>query len=331
VSTLFPADLLHRWRQQILARYGQWLKRRLPAAASVVLQNRRLFIFPSRSGGLFLVVLALLLLLAINYQSNLVYGLAFWLFTVFIVAVHFTHANLMGLRVSAGSVESVYAGQLARCTLTLDCSSRHRGHTALKFSWPESSCWVSVPAQGRVSITLERRVIARGWYQPPRVKVESWYPLGLLRCWSFIELDWSGLGWPKPEQPSVTTHLASAGHGARWHQQGGDDLTGFRDYREGDPLHRVSWRSFARQQPLQVRQFSTPQSDDMWLSWDQFETGTQEQRLSWLCWLAIRRDASGQAYGLRLPNVVIQPGTGDRHRMRVLRELALFGEVETPS
>lgn len=312
----------------MLARYGQWLKRRLPAAASVVLQNRRLFIFPSRSGGLFLAVLALLLLLAINYQSNLVYGLAFWLFTVFIVAVHFTHANLMGLRVNAGPIEPAYVGQYARCGLTLDCTSRYRGHNALRLSWPESESWVSVPAGGRVSLDLQWRVTVRGWHRPSRIKVESWYPLGLLRCWSFIELDWQGLAWPKPEQPPITIQFASTGHGAIQYQQGGDDLTGFKDYREGDPLHRVNWRSYARQQPLQIKQFSTPQSNDIWLSWNQFETGTQEQRLSWLCWLVIRRDASGLAYGLHLPNVTVQPGTGDRHRWQVLRELALFGEVE---
>ena len=55
----------------------QWLSRRVPPARSIALTQRRLFIFPTRSGFLFLLSLMLMLLMAINYQSNLIYGLTF--------------------------------------------------------------------------------------------------------------------------------------------------------------------------------------------------------------------------------------------------------------
>ena len=44
-----------------------------------------------------MLTLLVMLLTAINYQNNLVYGVTFWLSMVFIVTVHFTHGNLMGL------------------------------------------------------------------------------------------------------------------------------------------------------------------------------------------------------------------------------------------
>ena len=53
-----------------------------------------------------------------------------------------------------------------------------------------------------------------------------------------------------------------------------------------------------------------------------------EQRLSHLCYWVLEFDSEGEEYGLRLPNVTIQPSVGEKHRERVLKELALFGKAE---
>ena len=50
-----------------------------------------------------------------------------------------------------------------------------------------------------------------------------------------------------------------------------------------------------------------------------------EQRLSNLCYWALQYAARGDEYGLRLPGVTIEPGTGQRHQEQVLKALALFG------
>ena len=56
-----------------------------------------------------------------------------------------------------------------------------------------------------------------------------------------------------------------------------------------------------------------------------FSGAGTEQRLSYLCHWVLEFDSSGEEYGLRLPNVVLQPAVGEKHRERVLKELALFG------
>ena len=58
--------------------------------------------------------------------------------------------------------------------------------------------------------------------------------------------------------------------------------------------------------------------------WNDFDGGNTEQRLSWLCWRIIQLDASGDDYGLRLPNVEIPLAAGDRQREVTLRALALY-------
>ena len=58
-------------------RFGRWLDRRIPPSPRVTLNQRNVFIFPTRSGFAFAGLLFLLVLGAINYQASLVYAVAF--------------------------------------------------------------------------------------------------------------------------------------------------------------------------------------------------------------------------------------------------------------
>ena len=111
----------------------QWLSRRLPPARSIALNQRRLFIFPTRSGFLFLLSLMFMLLMAINYQSNLIYGLTFWLGTLFVMTIHFTHANLSGLQVTAMGAKPCFAGKRAIFGVRLAGGTRARH--SLRLAW----------------------------------------------------------------------------------------------------------------------------------------------------------------------------------------------------
>ncbi len=310
---------------QLQYQYQRWLKRRLPPARAITLEQRRLFIFPTRAGFFFLVALLFMLLAAINYQNNMAYGLTFWLAMLFVVAVHFTHANLLKLTVVAVSARPAFPGQQAEFQLRLR-ATRRRGHFSIRLHWPGSDAFVDVQAGTDVDVNMFVPVTARGWFHPPRLTIDSVYPLGLLRCWSYVQLDSRVLVWPKPIAPpcSAVTDLSSVGSGSNY-QSGQDDFIGFRDYRPGDSLRRVDWRSWAREQPLQTRLLASPQSTDCWLDWAQFPQGDVEQRLSWLCWLALRCEAEGQSYGLRLPTCTIAQGEGRSHTETVLAALALYG------
>ena len=73
-------------RQRLRARFRAWVNRRIPPARAVTLDQRRIFIFPSRAGFFFGLSLLLMLTTAINYQNNMSYALTFLLSTLFIIA-----------------------------------------------------------------------------------------------------------------------------------------------------------------------------------------------------------------------------------------------------
>ncbi|TGD71430.1 DUF58 domain-containing protein [Mangrovimicrobium sediminis] len=314
-------------RQSLRRRFAQWLEQRIPPARSITLNQRRIFILPSRTGVFFAVCLCVMLLAAINFQNNLSYALTFLLATLFVVATLHTYGNLAGLTIHAVHARPAFPGQHTEFELLVE-RGRRREHVGLSLHWPDSSVvQVSLLGEDRVRLALHAPVgRERGWYKPGRLVVESWYPLGLLRCWSLVDLDLPALVYPQPLASAAPPGVASADHeGSSLPQPGNDDFYGFRDYQQSDSLRQIYWKGLARGRTLQVAQYVTHTERSAWLDWEMFAGLGTEQRLSHLCYWALEMERVGEDYGLRLPGVSIAPGRGELHRDRVLRALALYG------
>lgn len=313
-------------------RFHAWLARRIPASRVITLNQRRIFIFPGKVGLFYSLCLLVMLLAAINFQNNLSYGLTFLLFTLGIVAVLHTYANMSGLTIRAVHAKPAFPGQQTEFELQLERSQR-KEHVGLRISWPDSAPVIaSLTDVDTLRLHLYQPVgKQRGWHNPGRLLVESTYPLGLLRCWSWVDLDLNALVYPRPLAcPELPGLAADSPDGAAVTAEGSDDFFGFRDYRQGDSLRQIYWKGLARGQSVQVKQYAACADRSVWLDWDMFAGHGTEQRLSYLCYWALNFDALGDEYGLRLPGVSIAPDRGERHRDNVLRALAVYG-LEEPS
>lgn len=318
-------DLIQRGRQQ----FRQWVNRRIPPARRVTLDQKRLFIFPSRVGFFFALSLLVMLLTAINYQNNMAYALTFLLATLFVVGVLHTYANLAGLTLSAGHAGSAYPGQQVAFDVLVERSRNHH-HYALHISCPQGTdALVNLADQDRLEVRLHARAESRGWFRPGRLLVESSYPLGLLRCWTWVDLDIQALVYPRPlpstELPGVATERPD---GSVAPATGMDDFYGLRAYRPGDSLRHVNWKGLAKGQGLYSKHYMAYAERSVWLDWDMFPGQGIEQRLSHLCYWVLQYDGRNQEFGLRLPGLTIPPGSGERHREQVLKALALHGVGE---
>jgi len=309
-----------RWRW-----FERWLTRRIPRARSITLDQRRIFIFPSRAGCCFLLSLLVMLVAAINYQNNLAFSLVFFLFSLFIVTILHTFANLSGLRLDALRAAPVFAGDIAEFEIQLSRGGARRYHS-IKLGWPgQPQAEASLLDGGAAGVKLFYRTQRRGWLRPGRLRVQTEYPLGLLRAWTWIDLDLSALVYPRPlAGPRPPDAGGDAARGERRARQGSEEFNAFRAYRAGDNPRHVLWRAYAKGQPLQSTQFVEWQAQAQWLSWDDTAGGV-EQRLGLLCHWVLTLQRRGELFGLRLPGAGVEPGTGLEHRERALRALALFG------
>ena len=311
-------------------RFGRWLDRRIPPAPTISLSQRNVFIFPTATGFAFGGVLVLLILAAINYQASLVYATAFLLGSVFLVTILYTFRNLSGLRLESAGVRPGFVGEDiefgVRIVRPPDRGHRRRGREGIQTGFPGGIMqWVELHRQEADLVRLYAQATHRGYLRPGRLLVETYYPLGLLRAWTWVDLDLRALVYPKPrfgDLPELTSGRRDEGELVD--PQGSEDFTDIKAYRPGDPVKHIIWRSYARGDELMVKRYSSFMEPRLWLDLDTVP-GHLEERLSRLTGMALTASRLGREFGLHLPTLTIKPARGEAHLERVLRELALYG------
>ncbi|HLR17552.1 MAG TPA: DUF58 domain-containing protein [Alcanivoracaceae bacterium] len=307
--------------------YAKWVAWRLPTARLQHLQQRLIFIVPSAYGFLFLAVAAAIFLAGINYQNNLLLGLSFYLASQFLVVMFATYRNLTGLTVEAERMLPNFMSQHGQLRFRLQARPKSR-QVALWVSWRRGSQReaVSLRPNEEKYVALPLFLSQRGWNKPPRLCIETRYPLGLFRAWSHLDMAHSCLAWPTPIDTTEAPFKGATGNTEQtqqW-QLGDEDFQGLREYVDSDSPTLVDWKSYARGRGLYVKEFSSPVASTEWLDWYSFTTGNTELKLSKLCYWVLLREKQQQPYGLRLPGFSLPPGLGEEHKQQALNALALF-------
>ncbi len=294
---------------------------------TVSLTGRSLYMLPTRNGFMFGLLLFVLLLAAINYENGLAYALTFWLASMAVVSMLYTHRNLLGLKISAGSCLPVFAGDTAQFVLNLknELDVPRLGLSVLISKNEVGRIDLEAGDQG--SVVLPVKTARRGYVDMPSVNLSTNFPIGLLYTWSRkIQIEHQCLVYPKPgpQRPIIggRDHEQKRELGARGD---GDDFIGVREYQFGDSPKHIDWKAAARGQGLQTKRFGGEARSIVWLDWDSLEGIDAETRLSQLCRWVLDAEEQGMIYGLRLPDSTINPATGEAHRHSCLEALALFG------
>ncbi len=318
------ATLRHRLHETFV----RWaLRVRPPEAAPIVLTQRRIYVLPTRAGLAYATALGVILLGAMNYNLSLGHALVFLLAGLGVVAILHTFRNLALISIRPGRCEPVFAGSLAQFELVL-ANQRLDARTSLRlFFNDEAPIEVDIGPQASTVATLDAPAARRGWLPMPRVTIETTWPLGLVRAWSYAVPDLICLVYPTPatKAPPLPWRGESA-RGSVREGSGADDFSGLRNHQAADPPRHVAWKAVARQQdgPLLTKLFSGAAAQQLWLDWEGLPTALDtEQRLSVLARWMIDADAAGLAWGLRLPGIRLAPDNGPAQLAAGLRALAL--------
>jgi len=298
-----------------------------PERGVVVLVHRRVYILPARLGWLFGATLLLLLVGSINYAIALGFALTFMLAGLGLAGMVHTARNLARIAVSAGRADPVFAGEAAQFRLYLDGRAAHdRPSILARHLGSGAQRVVDLPAGGAVEVALAAPAARRGWLPLGRVMLETRFPLGVFRAWSYVEPDARCLVYPKPERSPLPAPGADADHGGlRSPTPGNEDFAGLRSYQPADSPRHVAREAVARGEELLTKQFTGEAAAELWLDWRLLPPGADlERRLSLLAGWVLAAERSGATYGLRLPGAEIAPGRGDTHCAAALQVLALY-------
>ncbi|MEJ2174335.1 MAG: DUF58 domain-containing protein [bacterium] len=301
-----------------------------PEQGVIVLRHRRVYIVPTRLGWMFAATLALLLVGSINYALSLGFALTFLLAGMGLAGMVHTARNLARLAVSVGRIEPVFAGEAAQFRIYLDAvAAFDRPAILLRHLASGAQLVTDVPAAATAEAVLAVPAAQRGWLSLGRVMLETRYPLGLFRAWSYVEPDARALVYPRPEYSALPAPRADPRAGAgRSQTQGNEDFSGLRNYHRSDSPRHVAWKAVARGAVMLTKQFSGEASAELWLDWQGLPPDLPlEARLSRRTGWVLEAERAGARYGLRLPGIEIAPDGGDAHRAACLQALALHPKL----
>ena len=310
-------------------RFFTWLFRPKIESGTITLTQRRIFILPTRQGLGLAFVLALMLLGDINYNLSLGYVLTFLLAMMAVMSMLHAFRNLAHLEIRAGHADAVFSGGTAKFLLHFHNRSKLARYQLCLRNDAGDTISFDVPAQQDSEVAFPVPAIQRGWLPLGNLTLHTEFPLGLFYAWSYLHFDTRCLVYPKPlAEAPLPPGDAPDGAGKR-NITGDDDFSGLRNYVAGDALPRIAWKAFAREQGLQVKQFSTQVGEELWLDIAGTPDRNDEDKLARMTRWVLDAEAQGLRYGLRLPDGELPPGNSAAQRDECLRRLALFGMIET--
>jgi len=306
-------------------RFRAWaLRRQRYDNGTVMLTQRRIYIIPTRQGFALAFVLVLMLLGDINYNLSLGYVLTFLLAMMAVMSMLHAFRNMAQLQVRAGHVEPVFATESARFVFHFHNNSRLDRYRINLHDMQGHSTVFDVAALGHSEVILNIPSIRRGWLTTGRVALYTHYPLGLFHAWSYLHFDTRCLVYPKPLSHAPLPPGNTPDGAGKRAIAGDEDFSGLRKYVPGDALQRIAWKVFAREQGLQVKQFSTPLGEELWLDYSAAAGLDDEEKLARMANWVLEAEAQELRYGLRLPDGELPANLGAAHRDECLRRIALF-------
>ncbi len=307
-----------KWRQ---LRFKHWLNQRIPAANSLSLNKRNIFIFPSWAGLAYLAVSLAIFILATNYESNLSLLLCYWLLALFLILLYLSYFNLSGMALSASPLKPVHVGDRLQLEVSLQSNKKH-----FHLNWlDEVNTQIKQTSPGREIIKLSWNAKRRGNWVLPRVKLFSQAPSGLFNVWTYPDFNQQVLIYPK----LIACPEYAFGTGKNTTKEGdlnqplqGVDFQGLKNYQKGDSLSRVAWKRASFSQNWQIKHFEQTQDQQIWFSIYKVQADSIEEKLSKLAWLVTNAHHQEITYGLQLSHIELDPAQGESHLKMCLEQLA---------
>ena len=306
------------------------LQPRGPEAGEVFVNQRRVFIVPTQAGFLLAGMLIALLLGSINYSLGLGYVLTFMVVGVAWVGMFFTFRNLAHLHLRPARVEPVFCGGIAEFRVTLANRTRFDRY-ALRLNCDPDLAPVHADVAAGAETVLAVPVTARrrGMMQMPRIRLTTYFPLGLWRAWSYWQPRLECLVYPQPSELDIPLPALQGGNlpGDGTTGVGSEDFAGIRNYVAGDAPRHIAWKAMARnpEGAFLSKMFESGTPAELWL-----ELGVVpghfglEGALSVMTRWVLEAEARQLRYGVRLGGQETGINRGEAHRDRCLTLLALY-------
>lgn len=304
---------------------ARWLDNHNPASKSHRLHLKNLFIYPTKLGWAFLGLAVIIWLLGTNYQNNLILALSYFQVSLFTVSILRTYYNLSGLKITFLSAHNVFCGESAEVRFAFENAGNRKSNHIWVYFDDRIINTFEFPAGEVHREVIMHPTSKRGKQKLRRLRLESRYPMGLIKCGSWLRFDDSFLVYPSMKKCVLPVSLQPNEASGEYRMAvEPNEFYGFKNYAPGAPLSSIAWKQWARDRGLLTISYANQCGDNVDLSWDEFFRGDKELALSQLSYWIVTLFEQGEAFTVNLRSRVIPVGVTESDLTAALSELALF-------
>ncbi len=265
----------------------------------------------TREGGVYILVIFLLSLAAINTGNNLLFLILALLLSAIVASGTFARASLRSLFVSMSLPENVYVNEhvsikvslrnakrlLPSFSVTVEDSGAHqpgRPHRRWRASIERAlnpsarraadrailrhtAYFPYLPPRETRSVLVSQSFPARGRYTLEGFRLNTRFPFGFFKRGERVHAGGEVLVYPKVEEVSSYFHLLPflPGHMESRRIGLGESLYALRKYRDGENARRVDWKATAKTGELMAREYAREEESELCLILDNRIDGGQ--------------------------------------------------------
>lgn len=181
----------------------------------------------------------------------------------------------------------------------------------------------------RAPISVPVTFGARGIHQHHHLTISSSFPINFFVRRRVLELSQSVIVFPRPLvcRQYVTTDQAQSAGAFESQTKGMDgDISRIGNYQGTEPLKMIHWKLSARHDSLKIKELSSPQHPPVQIDLLTLPGAGLEQQLRCAAFLINDLSRRNQPVGLKMGEVTLPSALGPGHKLRLLKELAIYAQ-----
>lgn len=311
--------------QQIKSLWSKWVKKRNRSGNPQTLNSKNIYILPSAFGCAYGGVIIILFLVAINYQINTIFLMAFLLVTIGILSAWEAHANFKDLSFTLIALDDAQQGVPAKITLFIQANKKNRFGLEFQIASQNKIRLEKIPGIG-INFTIPIETKIRGYFPLPTITIRSFFPFGLFKVWSYVYFEEHYYVYPQPINPGFWPTPFLDQHTQEKYRLGDEEFYDLKPVENPwtEP-NLIAWKIAAKGQGWYLKTMASHEADYWLFQLADLPTQDSETKLQNLSYWLQTAESNGFIYGLRLPTFSdIGFAHGKEHLMLCLRQLALY-------
>ena len=290
-----------------------------------LLKSRKMGISPAEGSGGILLVLLAIFSTSMRYEVNTGYLISFWLIATLLMASLITALQFSKMKITVDADDLYEAEALSSILIKIKTKTKH----SIEVSAAKNTLPTKCIGKGSCEYLINIGVRDRGVYKAPDLKIQSTWPLNLWRFTGMLKRNESIFVYPKIDKVLMRKIIATGNIGStRGLSRGQEEISGLKEYQQGEPLSRMHWKTYGRTQgqvKLTKVGSSGGETDSSIVRWEQLQDIEDlEGKLSFIATWISARNISGKSFGIDIPGLNFPEGKGNDHLHEALKTLAIY-------